>query len=460
MAIDWGRAFNRVIKTTGEVVKAKDKDIQAEAKASAEAFAEAQEKYKNEITGNKQSLTKEVESISGLVNGDVGKIRTIMKTYGNADVVKQLQKDFETYQVNTFSKNRSTDSSLLKFKTLGEYINGKITGAGTGIMSDQAAEQKIDEDDVVDNELNVAKAAKKAKDMGVSLADYLENQARKMSNRPAFSVDAKAARLVEESKMGIFGKTLTMEEARQKVTGGQVIGEDAKDLGDTGFALTREGGIGAEQLNKMEDRFKANRESRGLDVDPKEMNTMRANIAKTLSEPKFKVGSDITGFTVDVRNEDAIDAALTEIKTRLQTNNTEKGKNILLALQKEFELRKEALKNPSDEVVSKDKKIKQKRMNNNKDVQEFMEKPTVGVLKKLAADGHKYFLNENNRFILIESILKTLDKNNNVLPKEGNVGTYIGKNVVFKDGKYRIFENDRLGKVLNPSEIKNIVKGS
>ena len=129
-------------------------------------------------------------------------------------------------------------------------------------------------------------------------------------------------------------------------------------------------------------------------------------------------------------------------------------------MQKEFELRKEALKNPSDEVVSKDKKIKQKRMNNNKDVQEFMEKPTVGVLKKLAADGHKYFLNENNRFILIESILKTLDKNNNVLPKEGNVGTYIGKNVVFKDGKYRIFENDRLGKVLNPSEIKNIVKGS
>tara|TARA_R110000782_G_scaffold218951_3_gene306327 strand:- start:344 stop:1099 length:756 start_codon:yes stop_codon:yes gene_type:complete len=251
-----------------------------------------------------------------------------------------------------------------------------------------------------------------------------------------------------------------MEEARQKVTGGQVIGEDAKDLGDTGFALTREGGIGAEQLNKMEDRFKANRESRGLDVDPKEMNTMRANIAKTLSEPKFKVGSDITGFTVDVRNEDAIDAALTEIKTRLQTNNTEKGKNILLALQKEFELRKEALKNPSDEVTAKDKKIKQKRMNENKDVKEFMEKPTVGVLRKLAADGHKYFLNENNTFILIESILKNFDKNDNVLPKEGNVGTYIGKNVVFKDGKYRISENDKLGKVLNPSEIKNIVKGS
>ena len=457
MNLDWGSFFSSGVEEIGEIAKAKDVSIKAEAKASAEEFAEKQESYNNDITTNKQALTKEVESISGLVNGDVGKIRTIMKTYGNADVVKQLQKDFEKYQTNAYFENPTTGP---QFKTLSEYINGKITGAGTGLMSDQAAEQKIDEDDVVDNELNVAKAAKKAKDMGVSLADYLENQAKRMSTRPAFSVDAKAARLVEESKMGIFGKTLTMEEARQKVTGGQVIGEDAKDLGDTGFALTREGGIGAEQLNKMEDRFKANRESRGLDVDPKEMNTMRANIAKTLSEPKFKVGSDITGFTVDVRNEDAIDAALTEIKTRLQTNNTEKGKNILLALQKEFELRKEALKNPSDEVVSKDKKIKQKRMNNNKDVQEFMEKPTVGVLKKLAADGHKYFLNENNRFILINDILKNLDKNDNVLPKEGNVGTYIGKNVVFKDGKYRIFENDRLGKVLNPSEIKNIVKGS
>ena len=41
-----------------------------------------------------------------------------------------------------------------------------------------------------------------------------------------------------------------------------------------------------------------------------------------------------------------------------------------------------------------------------------------------------------------------------------NASNYIGKNVVFKDGKYRISENDKLGKVLNPSEIKNIVKGS
>ena len=457
MNLDWSSFFSSGVEEFGEIAKAKDVSIKAEAKASAEEFAEKKESYNNDITTNKQALTKEVESISGLVNGDVGKIRTIMKTYGNADVVKQLQTDFEKYQTNAYFENPTTGP---QFKTLSEYVNGKISGAGTAIISDKAAEQINDENAIAGNELNMVKAAKDAKAQGVSLSDYLDNQARRMSNRPAFSVDAKAARLVEESKMGIFGKTLTMEEARQKVTGGQVIGEDAKDLGDTGFALTREGGIGAEQLNKMEDRFKANRESRGLDVDPKEMNTMRANIAKTLSEPKFKVGSDVTGFTVDVSNEDAIDAALTEIKTRLQTNNTEKGKNILLALQKEFELRKEALKNPSDEVVSKDKKIKQKRMNNNKDVQEFMEKPTVGVLKKLAADGHKYFLNENNRFILIESILKNLDKNDNVLPKEGNVGTYIGKNVVFKDGKYRIFENDKLGKVLNPSEIKNIVKGS
>ena len=43
-------------------------------------------------------------------------------------------------------------------------------------------------------------------------------------------------------------------------------------------------------------------------------------------------------------------------------------------------------------------------------------------------------------------------------PKEGNVGTYQGQNVVLKDGKYRIVDRGRLGKVLNPTEIKNIKK--
>jgi hypothetical protein len=451
MAIDWGRAFNRAIKTTGEVVKAKDKDIQAEAKASAEAFAEAQEKYENEITGNKQSLTKEVESISGLVNGDVGKIRTIMNTYGNADVVKQLQKDFETYQVNTFSKNRSTDSSLLKFKTLGEYINGKITGAGTGLMSDQAAEQKIDEDDVVDNELNVAKAAKKAKDMGVSLADYLENQARKMSNRPAFSVDAKAARLVEESKMGIFGKTLTMEEARQKVTGGQVMGEDAKDLGDTGFALAREGNLSAEQIYKITSGREKMDKDLGLVLENDELQAERNSIAKELSVKGFTslVEYNSNAQTFELKNtKESQDAALKIINDRLKPQAegvaklSKKSIAVLERIKAEIEGKSNKEKKGVNDAIEEVKK-------NPKLIKDFVKKyPNYKLPPEL------------------QKLLPNMDKKDDdkietkVIPKDGNVGTYNGKTVVVKEGVYRILDRGRLGKVLNPTEIKNIVKGS
>ena len=340
MNLDWGSFFSSGVEEIGEIAKAKDVSIKAEAKASAEEFAEKQEKYNDDITTNKQALTKEVESISGLVNGDVGKIRTIMKTYGNADVVKQLQKDFETYQVNTFAKNRSTDSSLLKFKTLGEYINGKISGAGTAIISDKAAEQINDENAIAGNELNMVKAAKDAKAQGVSLSDYLDNQARRMSTRPAFSVDAKAARLVEESKMGIFGKTLTMEEARQKVTGGQVMGKDAKDLGDTGFALAREGNLSAEQIYKITSGREKMDKEKGIVNAESEIRPVRNDVAKFLS----KIGDgELTELQADgntyviKRTPNAIKAAIEQIDIRISNSNDRKSKSLLEDVKKEFQ---------------------------------------------------------------------------------------------------------------------------
>ena len=340
MNLDWGSFFSSGVEEIGEIAKAKDVSIKAEAKASAEEFAEKQEKYNDDITTNKQALTKEVESISGLVNGDVGKIRTIMKTYGNADVVKQLQKDFETYQVNTFAKNRSTDSSLLKFKTLGEYINGKISGAGTAIISDKAAEQINDENAIAGNELNMVKAAKDAKAQGVSLSDYLDNQAKRMSNRPAFSVDAKAARLVEESKLGIFGKTLTMEEARQKVTGGQVMGKDAKDLGDTGFALAREGNLSAEQIYKITSGREKMDKEKGIVNAESEIRPVRNDVAKFLS----KIGDgELTELQADgntyviKRTPNAIKAAIEQIDIRISNSNDRKSKSLLEDVKKEFQ---------------------------------------------------------------------------------------------------------------------------
>jgi len=446
MAIDWGRAFNRAIKTTGEVVKAKDKDIQAEAKASAEAFAEAQEKYENEITGNKQSLTKEVESISGLVNGDVGKIRTIMKTYGNADVVKQLQKDFEKYQTDILYKEGE-----VKFKTLQEYINSKLTSSGTAILSDEAAQQKIDEDDVVDNELNVAKAAKEAKAMGVSLADYLENQARKMSNRPAFSIKAKAARLVEESKMGIFGKTISMEEAENMITSGQSIGDNAKDLGDTGFAMSREGGLSAEQRDKIISNREKIDKARGMLLENSDLQSERNSIAKELSANGLTslVEYNSIAQTFELKKtKEAQDAALKIINERLkpQAEGIAKLSKKSIAVLERIKAEIEGKSNKENKGV-------------NDAIEEVKKNPTL--IKDFVKKYPNYKLPPELQKLLPEMGKKDGDKiETKVIPKDGNVGTYNGKTVVVKEGVYRILDRGRPGKVLNPTEIKNIVKGS
>ena len=441
MNLDWGSFFSSGVEEIGEIAKAKDVSIKAEAKASAEEFAEKQESYNNDITTNKQALTKEVESISGLVNGDVGKIRTIMKTYGNADVVKQLQTDFEKYQTNAYFENPTTGP---QFKTLSEYVNGKISGAGTAIISDKAAEQVNDENAIAGNELNMVKAAKDAKAQGVSLSDYLDNQARRMSTRPAFSVDAKAARLVEESKMGIFGKTLTMEEARQKVTGGQVMGEDAKDLGDTGFALAREGNLSAEQIYKITSGREKMDKEKGIVNAESEIRPVRNDVAKFLS----KIGDgELTELQADgntyaiKRTPNAIKAAIEQIDIRISNSNDRKSKSLLEDVKKEFQQMLTEKKGVNDaiEEVKKNPKL----------IKDFVKKyPNYKLPPEL------------------QKLLPNMDKKDDdkietkVIPKDGNVGTYNGKTVVVKEGVYRILDRGRPGKVLNPTEIKNIVKGS
>ena len=302
VSLNWGEIFTRGISTGvkefSNVAKAKDVSIKAEAKASAEAFAEANENYKNEVENNKKALAKEVDSISDLVGGDINKIRTVMKTYGNAEVVSQLQKDFEKYQADAFYEQARTGKEI-KFKSLKEYINGKLTQTGTTLVSDEAAEQAADEAAVVGDELDIQKAEEKAKGMGITLEQYLNTQARKLSSKPAFSVEGKAARLVEESKMGLFGKTLTMEEARQMVTSGQKLGgEEAEDLGDTGYALPREGGLGASEKAKILSEVRQMKEETGDIIPEADKIKLRNDIGKTLSANQLAVGSTVGGFEV------------------------------------------------------------------------------------------------------------------------------------------------------------------
>jgi hypothetical protein len=320
VSLNWGEIFSRAVSTGvkefSDVAKAKDVSVKAEAKASAEAFAEANEKYKNEVEQNKITLKKEVESISDLVGGDLNKIRTVMKTYGNAEVVSQLQKDYERYQSDALYDQKS-----IKFKTLKEYINGKLTPTGTGLVSDEAAEQATDEAAVVGDELDIQKAEQKAKGMGITLEQYLNTQARKLSSRPAFSVEGKAARLVEESKMGLFGKTLTMEEARKMVTGGQKLGgEEAEDLGDTGFALAREGGLSGETRFKIQSNIEDIKEREGKIYSNAEYSAVRSSIAKELKGSGLEKLVDYDGLNTYVLKDtdEAKKAALSIIEKRLR----------------------------------------------------------------------------------------------------------------------------------------------
>jgi len=414
MAFNLGAFFSSGVKEIGEGFKAKDVAVTAEAKASAEEFTEAQESYENEVTGNRNILKKNAKSLQSLGINDVGKIRTIISAYGGEDTVTQLQKDFTNYQAGTILKKNSG-----QFKTLKDYVNGKISGTGNTFVSDEAAEQAQDEAAIAGDELDIQQAEKKAKAIGVSLEDYLENQARAMSNRPAFSAKAKAARLVEESSMGLFGKTLTMEEAMQKITGGRTIGEEAKDLGDTGFALAREGGLSAEQTSKIGDRITAKQLKRGDVVSNSELASVKNQIAKELNNDVKKniVKNNGNGSFTLLDNETAIAAAIKNIDLKLQEKSLDqKSKSVLEKLKDEYERRitntsSKEEDNKKNEVVLKDGRIIKKEGDNFV----FDKKPSISSLEQLLKDskpGARIRINGKNYILktFLDSIKKQKQK--------------------------------------------------
>lgn len=284
MGFNWGSFFSAGVEELGEVAQAKDASVAAEAKAQAEEFAEKQEAYEDEMTKNKRLLRQEVDSIRGLGIKDVGKIRTVMKTYGNTNVIKSIEEDFAKYQQATIEGRNDG-----KFKTMADYIKGRITGTGTAMLSDEAAEQAEDEAAIAGDELDIQKASQRAKAQGITLEQYLQNQAIKMSDRPAFNLNARAARLVEESKMGIFGKTLTLEEAKKKILAGKTmegagLGAEAKDLGETGYALEREGGLSTQARLQTLALVKKAKESRPDYVKEDEIEDLKKDIYKSLGD--------------------------------------------------------------------------------------------------------------------------------------------------------------------------------
>jgi len=336
MAFDWGSFFSSGVEELGAVAKAKDTTVAAEAKANAEEFAGKTEAYEDEITKNKRMLRQETDAIRGLGIKDVGKIRTIMKTYGNADVVKQIGEDFKNYQSRALIKGEKP-----QYTTLADYIKGRISGAGTTMLSDEAAEQASDEAAVAGDELDIQQAERKAKAQGVSLAEYLENQARRMSDRPAFNIDARAARLVEESKMGLFGKTLTMDEAKQQILAGKTmegagIGGEVKDLGETGFALQREGGLSAEEIIKL----KALQEKADPKINQGTLLTREKSILKGIDGGKYIVSNDGGVTTSIIQTPESKKAMLGELNRIISQEFKDMDKEsqkIIMALKEKYE---------------------------------------------------------------------------------------------------------------------------
>jgi len=345
MGFDWSSFFASGVKEAGAVAKAKDVSVAAEAKAQAEEFAEKQEAYEDEVTKNKRLLREEADSIRGLGITDVGKIRTVMNTYGNADVMNKIKEDFKTYQSKLL-----IDGKKPKFNTLEDYIKGRITGSGQTLVSDEAAEQAEDEAAIVGDELDIQKAAQRAKAQGVSLEEYLQNQATKMSDRPAFNLEARAARLVEESKMGLFGKTLTLEEAKKQILGDKTMGEEAKDLGETGFALAREGGLSAEEIIKL----KALQEKADPKLDLSSLLTQENKILGQLDE-KFKIVKNINGVNQLTISDapGARPAMLKAINELLTKDMNKESKKILLALKEKYEqpVAEKGKKQPSAQAI-------------------------------------------------------------------------------------------------------------
>ena len=333
MAIDWSSFFASGVEELGAVAKAKDTTVRAEAKAQAEEFNATKEAYEDEITKNKNNLRKETDALRALGIQDVGKIRTVMSTYGNVDVMEKLEKDFQKYQSDNFLRGKKGE-----FKNLSEYVKGRISGAGAAMLSDEAAEQASDEAAIIGGELDIQKAEEKAKSQGITLTEYLDNQAKKMTDRPAFDVDARAARLVEESKMGLFGKTITFEEAKQKILQGKTMGEEAKDLPDTGFAMTREGGLSPE--DKI--RLRALRDKVDPKVNPSSLVTFENKLIGQLDD-NFTVTKNVDGVdrltianTPEAKKE-MLRVINDEINSERFKGYTKEGQKMILALKEKYE---------------------------------------------------------------------------------------------------------------------------
>ena len=109
--------FEGGLKKGAEVAEAKSAEVEAEATASANDLTDKTEAYETEKAKNKMTLRENADAVKSLIGNDAGKIRTVMKTYGNVNVLAELQKDFANYQAKNIAERKTG-----QFKSLSEYV--------------------------------------------------------------------------------------------------------------------------------------------------------------------------------------------------------------------------------------------------------------------------------------------------------------------------------------------------
>jgi len=267
-------------------------------------------------------LKKNADAIRNTLGiNEVGKIRTIISTYGAEDTMAELQKDFAKYQTAA-----AYDQNDGKFKTLSEYVKGRISGTSNTFLNDAEAEQATDEVAVIGDELDIQKAKKRAKAEGITIEQYLDNKSRSMTNRPAFDIDTRAAKLVRESKMGLFGGELTLEEAKSKIMGDRTMGEDAKDLGSTGYTMDRQSDLSAEDELRLQGFRRTEKERVTATVT--DLDTLEKSIEKSIQNTDgFTRTEGKDGTVIYSKNDKTKQFVIAKIKQKLDFANTQEPKD-------------------------------------------------------------------------------------------------------------------------------------
>jgi hypothetical protein len=205
-----------------------------------------------------------------------------------------------------------------------------------------------------------------------------------------------------------------MEEAIQKITGGQTIGKDAEDLGDSGYTMDRESDLSAKDKIALKGIARTEKERNTVQVT--EINKLQKDIKAALyTSGSIKgVVNPITKEITYTDSDNNQQALISEVTRQLdfankQENKDLKGIRTLTALLKR-------LKGPQPEVKSGDKK-QYKNMEENK--KRLIKDPTEKRIQEyIKIYGENNLPESLKNFKNKESIVT--NKKERVIDSEGN----------------------------------------